>query len=89
MVGKLGLIWTIDTAEPFSAMSSAFLPGMRLSSGMGTVVPHDHLLQRVWEPENSGGAYAPHPPEAGSTQAERRRITTPRSLLTLSLCLSD
>ena len=28
---------TVDRTEPFSAMSSAFLPGMGLSSGMGMV----------------------------------------------------
>ena len=30
---------TVDRTEPFSTISSAFLPGMGLSSGMGMVIP--------------------------------------------------
>ena len=34
-----GLTFTEDTTEPFSGISWAFFPGIKLSSGMGTVIP--------------------------------------------------
>ena len=34
-----GLPFTEDTTEPFSGISWAFFPGIKLSLGMGTVIP--------------------------------------------------
>ena len=34
-----GLPFTEDTTEPFSGISWTFFPGIKLSSGMGTVIP--------------------------------------------------
>ena len=34
-----GLAFLEDTTKPFSGISWAFFPGIKLSSGMGTVIP--------------------------------------------------
>ena len=34
-----GLPFTEDTTEPFSGISWTFFPGIKLSSGIGTVIP--------------------------------------------------
>ena len=54
--GHASSTYTVDRTEPFSAISSAFLPGMGLSSGMGMVAQegvarrHDDLLDGRWRP---------------------------------------